>query len=502
MAAIQQGEIRPFRLASSGFLPESARYNRRMMNDGLDAALAAQSWLARLDAPAAPPLCQVELPTLSAPALAALAAEALARRRSLMIVVPDDETLPDISNALDLGLRPLCLVLPAADYAVRIALRATLSLLKSRLARNPDDAEGPAWAAQRALLAAEDTLWQAALAWSKRGLDRESWPPGIERLFPVRILPLSVAQALTTPADWVALVQPERFPEDSRTAWPGAQRTLLLAGGAVSPGHGALAVIDKTARLRAELELLTQELSELELELATAQAELAEFARRYSSLVGSRMVELDRLQAEIARQLIEREPDNRAAQRNAEKAQGQARQSQEENQRFADLGRDDAPAFAPSRDIKKLYRQLAQKIHPDRARSEEDRAWRTQLMAEANRAYRASDAATLREVLSLWQEGEGRAPTARDGAATDALSAGLMAQVANVRRRVADIETELNAIYGSRLYELFTAANLTRRQGRDLLQEMADRIDLQIAAAQAELSGSDPAIPPASPVLS
>ncbi len=463
-----------------------------MMNEGMNAAVAVQAWLARLDAPAAPPLFQAELPDAPAPALAALAAEALARGRSLLIVVPDDEPLPDISNALDLGLRPLCLVLPAADYAVRIALRATLSLLKSRLSRHPDDAEGPAWAAQRARLADAADLWQAALAWSARGLDRESWPGEIGRLFPVHILPLSVAQSLATPADWVALVQPERLPENLRALWPGSLRTLLLGGGAVPAGGGALAAVDATARLRAELELLTQELSELELELATAQAEIAEFTRRYASLIGGRMTELDRLQAAIAIQRAEREPENSAARQQAEQAQNQAEQSQRENQRFADIDREEIPAFTPTRDIKKLYRQLAQKIHPDRAKDEEDRNWRTQLMSEANRAYRSGDESSLREILSLWQEGEGRTPAARTETAAPA---GLMAQVANVRRRVAEIEAELNRLYGSRLYELFSAANMARRQGRDLLQEMADRLDLQIAAAQSALDGTEPVIP-------
>lgn len=467
-----------------------------MSPEGLDAAHVVQSWLARLDAPAAPPLCQAELPAHAAPALAALAAEALARGRSLTIVVPDDEPLPDISNALDLGLRPLCLVLPGADYAIGIAMRATLSLLKSRLAR--DDTDGPAWTAQRARLAAAEALWQAALAWSKRGLDRESWPTGVECLFPVRILPLAVAVALVAPVDWVALIQPERLPADQRAAWPGALRTLLLGGTAVPAGGGTLTIIDATARLRAELEILTQELSELELELATAQAEIAEFTRRYGALVGMRMAELDRLQAGLARRRAEREPANDAARKQAEEAQRQSRQSEEESRRFADLGRDEAPAFTPSQDIKKLYRQLAQKIHPDRARDEEDRGWRTQLMSEANRAYRGGDIAALREILALWQEGVGGPPTARGAVpGAGAATSGLMAQVANVRRRVAEIETELNRLYGSRLYELFAAANMARRQGRDLLQEMADRLDLQIAATHAELDGTNPDIPAA-----
>ncbi len=463
------------------------------MNEGIDAAVAAQAWLARLDAPDSPPLFQAELPVEPAAVLAALAAEALARERRLLIVVPDDEGLPDISNALDLGLRPLCLVLPGADYAVRIALRATLSLLKSRLARHPDDSEGPAWIAQRTRLEHDAALWQSALEWSKRGLDREAWPEGVGCLFPVHILPLSVARALQTESHWAVLVQPERLPEEARAAWPGAARTLLLGGGAVPAGGGPLAAVDTAARLRAELELLTQELSELELELATAQAEMAEFTRRYSLLVGGRMTELDALQAELALHRARNAPQDRQAQQQAQAAQQRAEQSQREHQRFADVGREEPPAFRPTRDVKKLYRTLAQKIHPDRASNEEDRTWRTQLMSEANRAYRSGDEAALQEILSLWQEGEGRVPAARTGGVQ--APAGLMAQVAAVRRRVAEIEAELNRLYGSRLYELFAAARMAKRQGRDLLQEMADKLDLQIDAAKAERDGTFPEIP-------
>lgn len=464
-----------------------------MKNDVLDAAVVAHAWLAGLDSPTAPPLFQAELPDDAAAALAALAAESLARGRTLTVVVPDDEALPDISNAIDLGLRPLCLVLPAADYAIRIALRATLSLLNSRLARRPDDAEGPAWAAQRTRLASDVTLWQAALTWSRRGLDREPWPAGTESLFPVRILPLALAQAQKSATDWVALVQPERMPAEARCAWPGARRTLLLGGGAVPAGKGALTAVDKAAVLRAELELLTQELAELELELATAHGELSEFARRYSEIVGTRMSRLDSLRADLAIRRAEREPADADARQTAEKAAGQARQTAEENRRFAEIGREEAAPFAPTGDVKKLYRKLAQKIHPDRASDEQDRAWRTQLMTEANRAYRSGDEAGLREILSLWQEGSRH--SRRETARNDGALSGLMAQVAGVRRRVADIGGELNRLYGSKLYELFAAANMVRRQGRDLLQEIAERLDLQIAAAEAELSGTMPDIP-------
>ena len=103
------------------------------MDSAPDIATVIDAWLRRFTAqhavPPAPTFCEIGAPanpSATLPALAALAAEALARDRTLWIVTADDAPLPDISNALDLRLRPLCLVLPGADYAGRIALRATL----------------------------------------------------------------------------------------------------------------------------------------------------------------------------------------------------------------------------------------------------------------------------------------------------------------------------------------------------------------------------------------
>lgn len=449
------------------------------MNETGDGASIAQAWLARLlaiDGAQAEALPECE--NLAIPALAALAAEALARQHSLLLVTADDNGLADISNALDLNLRPLCLVLPAASHVSAIALRATLSLLRSRLSRAADDAEGPAWAAQRQRLTEHDELWRQCLAWSQRGLDDEPWPAGLEALFPVRILPMLLAERLTRPSDWVVLVAPAGGSEQELLGWPGAKRTLLLGA---ATARGSLTKGDPEARQRAELEVLTQELSELELELATAQAEVAEFTRRYHALIATRMATLDELRAELASRRAATDTADPQADRDAAEARERAEQTRRESSRFERIVHDAARPFAPSGDLKKLFRKLAQRIHPDRASGEADRVWRTQLMSEANRAYQAGDEAALLEVMALWQEGA--AHRARRVADEDLLTS----QLARLKQRIAAIEAELNQLFGSRLYELFTATNIARRAKRDLLQEMADRLDADIAGARAQL---------------
>ncbi|GAB1393819.1 hypothetical protein MASR1M60_19830 [Rhodocyclaceae bacterium] len=428
--------------------------------------------------------------------LAALAAEALARDRSLWIITADDGLLPELSNALDLRLRPLCLVMPGADYAGRITLRATLSLLKSRLTRASADSEGPAWSAMRARLQEQDGLWRASLAWSTRGLDREPPPPGIAGLFPVRIGPAALAAQLAAPADWVILAEPGRLPASYRTNWPNAHLTLLLDT-AVIRGSTALAFLDEDAQLRAEIEVLGQELAEMELELATAQGELALFSERYHALIADRIAEFDQLNADLARYRMQQSPDDPTLESAAKVAAAQAEQSRQESESFRQQHDKIAQpeTFLPSQDLKKRFRQLAQKIHPDRARDEHERAWRTQLMTEANRAYRAGDTAALDELLALWQEGRtANAPPPVDNTLKISSATGLAQQATRIRLRIREISVELDRLYGSKLYELFSASRMAARQGRDLLAEIVERLDTQIETARAALDRQQTAI--------
>ena len=59
--------------------------------------------------------------------------------------------------------------------------------------------------------------------------------------------------------------------------------------------------------------------------------------------------------------------------------------------------------------------------------------------------------------------------------------------MAKIRQRLAAIVSELDRLYGSRLYELFAAARVATRQGRDLLKEMAEQVDRQIDLASSQL---------------
>jgi hypothetical protein len=461
--------------------------------------LLAQQWLARLADQAggqAMGPAELALPPRWIDAAAALAALALAEDKQIQIVVPDDDTLPELSNALDIDLRPLCLVLPEADFATRIALRATLTLLKSRLSRHADT--NPVWEAQRRRIERLSGTWQAALAWGQSETEAD-WPADIATLFPARLLPASHAADFAVPADLQLLIAPERMAADKRDALVHlAPRVLCLSAQGRGAEHRQLVVFNSEQRQRYELEVLTREIAELELELATVQAEIADFSQRYHAAVGKLMVELDGLQARIAAFEAARQPEDSGLKRAAEQSQAQAERSQQEQQRFEEAPNNakshgaqaaEPRPFSPSRDLKKLYRQIAQKIHPDRASNEVDRDWRTHLMSEATRAYRNEDEVALREVLTLWQEGPA------EGASVASGQNALETQLQRMKARLASIQSELDRLLASRLYELFVAARLAQRQGRDLLQEMAVTIALQIDAARQSLQALESTTP-------
>ncbi|MCX7168924.1 MAG: hypothetical protein NTY41_01185, partial [Proteobacteria bacterium] len=157
---------------------------------------------------------------LAIAALAEFVAATLAAEQTLLIVLPDDEWLPEISNALDLSLRPLCLVLPGPGFAAEIALRATLALLKSRLARGGEVCHVAAWDAQRRHIEQHAEVWQGALDWSARGASAVRQPAQasaqvtaqVTELFPVCILTATQFELLSpAPRDVLLLLQPERL---------------------------------------------------------------------------------------------------------------------------------------------------------------------------------------------------------------------------------------------------------------------------------------------------
>jgi len=229
-----------------------------------------------------------------------------------------------------------------------------------------------------------------------------------------------------------------------------------------------------------ELQALENRLIELELQLANLRGELTAFETLYLKTVGVRYAELDEIEAQIAELLAQREPENPKAQETAREARARAEESRTGT---TELAIKEAKWFSPSSSLKNLYREVARRIHPDLAANEADRAKRQRLMAQANQAYENGDEAKLRAILEEYET----SPEAvfGEGAGVDLVR--VIRKIAQVKRRLAEIDAEMQQIMASELFELKKKVDDGAKQGRDVLEEMASAIQSQISERQAEL---------------
>ena len=229
---------------------------------------------------------------------------------------------------------------------------------------------------------------------------------------------------------------------------------------------------------KAELASLETRLAERELDLATLQAELHSFEGTYLRIVGPRLAELDDIEARIAEAVARHKPKDREAQDRASKARAQAQESARTVE--VEHGADQGEPFKPSENLKKLYREVAKRIHPDLSTDEGERKRRHGLMVEANRAYEEGDEARLEAILRDWES----SPESVKGEGPGAELVRVIRKIAQVEDRLKAIDAEIARLDKTDLYQLKTQVDQAEEEGRDLLAEMAAGVDQQVAAAR------------------
>ncbi|MCU1337103.1 MAG: hypothetical protein JWO19_2684 [Bryobacterales bacterium] len=249
--------------------------------------------------------------------------------------------------------------------------------------------------------------------------------------------------------------------------------------------HPALAAKPEDQELGrkiAELESLQSELADRELYLTNLRVDLAAFERRYTGIVGKRYAEIDEIEAKIAEHFSRVHPENQRAHDFAAQARSQAQASRTNVE--SSLALKSADSLPPrSQTLKNLYREVAKRIHPDLATSPADRLVREKLMADANRAFEEGDEARLRAILEEYNS----SPEAVIGEGTAADLVRVIRKIAQAKRRLSEIEKEVATLTKSELSELKTRVDLATAEGRDLLKEMSNELDTQIAALQDRL---------------
>ncbi len=228
-----------------------------------------------------------------------------------------------------------------------------------------------------------------------------------------------------------------------------------------------------------ELEALQEQLGQAELDLATLQVELRDFERRYLGIVGVKYAELDEIEAIIAERLAAQASQDRNAHEVAQEARtkaaesartaGDVRSPEEEIQK---------PPLSP--ELKKVYREVAKKVHPDLADDEADRKRREDLMARANRAYEEGALDELQEIL---EEAE-HSPESVKGKDPASRLVRVIRQISLVEKRLGNIREETAPLVHSDLHKLRETVLEANDAGRDLLQEMASHLDEEIVSAR------------------
>jgi hypothetical protein len=211
-------------------------------------------------------------------------------------------------------------------------------------------------------------------------------------------------------------------------------------------------------RLRAELATLRAALAKREAGLDHLRAQLNSFEGRYIRQVGVLYIQLDEWEDRIAEL-------NHPPQHQPEALEPEPTPTDEPQ-----------PAAL---DLKSLFREVAKRIHPDRARNAHDELHRTHLMAQANAAFLRSDADLLQRMLNGYDPstdtGDNHTPAAH--------LSHLKEKIAQTQQDIATIDAELQALAASEMADLRNRTKIAAQQGRDLLAELAARVKGSIGIA-------------------
>lgn len=231
----------------------------------------------------------------------------------------------------------------------------------------------------------------------------------------------------------------------------------------------------EAAALREELATLEQAFAGKRREVEDFQLELQRLQFRYLSELGQYYAELAALQQAIEDAEIRigiRPPNDRL---DVDAAEGGP----------TDAGEGCSNASAPSVDLKRMFREIAKAVHPDKAHNSAARDRRHSLMAEANRAYAARDEDRLRLILRVWE----KSPDAVPGDDPEAARVRLERRVAELREQLLELDLEMADLAASAIAKLKQRFDEAQAQGWDLFGEMRRQVKRDILTAKFKLSG-------------
>ena len=227
-------------------------------------------------------------------------------------------------------------------------------------------------------------------------------------------------------------------------------------------------------RLDAQQKELEEQLVSAELSLETTVVQTERFKRRYYQTVGRIYAQLDELDAQIANAQLKQAPNDPQVRAHAQASEERAKRTAEE----AGLV-ENPPEPAPeiTSELKQAYRQAVKLMHPDLALTEKERLRRTELMAQVNLAYKRGDQNAIEKIISEY----GQDPEAILGEDVASRIVKTIRRIAQLRRRLEEVEQELEAIKETDIYRLKLTIEEQEINGGDPLGELARSLEMQIS---------------------
>ena len=221
-------------------------------------------------------------------------------------------------------------------------------------------------------------------------------------------------------------------------------------------------------RRREELAQVEAELVQRDSQLAGVKVGLSAFEVRYLTVVGHRYDELAKIEKQIAKiQGLEFDED-------ADTYDGDSLADDEvgcgQNRLHTDK-------------LKKLYKEVARKFHPDLTSCPQERQHRHQLMIEVNNAYESGAEEKLQELLEAGASLE----AVETSGAMSAEMILLLRKIAEAKQRLVEIETEIADITASEIYKLKQRVETAEVREDDLFADLVLQVDRQIKKAQNRL---------------
>jgi hypothetical protein len=220
------------------------------------------------------------------------------------------------------------------------------------------------------------------------------------------------------------------------------------------------------------LAALEARLAEREEALAGVKTELRQLQARYLDKIGPLYAEVSRLETAVA------EAEIRLGLRQPPEPEDEAGGAAERGPSPC------ASSSAASADLKRVFRDVAKAVHPDRGLDEIARSRRHSLMAEANRAYAEQDEDRLRLILRAWE----RSPDSEIADDPDVERDRVRRRMAAIGARLVDVDGELSDLRRSAIFGLKEKIDEAHARSWDLFAEMVLTVRRDIGRARRRLA--------------